>query len=287
MRLVRIVPVLLLAATAAALAQSADPAAATFDAVSIRRDTADRPPIGVISRANLPDGSLHLTWVPMLILIGMAYPAPTPDYIVGLPEWARRDHYDVVATSPFKTVTPEQRLGMLRAMLADRLKLSVHMEKRPHDVFRLVLARKDGRLGAGLTKSDTDCNSVVAARRGTAVPRPPVSPDTPPATCTARMRFDRKGQALAEGEAPLDTLAGLLRGPARRFVVNETGLVGYYRFRLTFDPRSSLASPGTEPPDRGASVFTALEEQLGLKLLSAKEDQDTVVIDHIEPPSEN
>jgi uncharacterized protein (TIGR03435 family) len=84
--------------------------------------------------------------------------------MVGLPDWARREYYDVKTTSSLTNATAEDRAAMIRAMLADRCKLVVHFEQREHDAYELVLARKDGKLGSGLTKSDTDCSQPASAQ---------------------------------------------------------------------------------------------------------------------------
>lgn len=283
----------LLALTAAgARAQSAAAPGPTFDAVSIKRSTSDRPPVGAGGGIR-PDGSVRVTWATVSSLLAMAYPMPLTVDLDGLPDWAKRDKYDVIATSTLKEATPEQRRAMLQAMLVDRLKLAVHIEKHQRDIFRLVVARSDGHLGQHLTKIDTDCDAVIAARKaasapGSPNPPPPITPDGAVPPCLSRMMVDRSGRAHAEGEATLDSVAQMLRGATRQNVVNETGLTGYYTFTLDFDRRSSVGGPSTAPPpDAGPSVFTAVQDQLGLKLVPAREDQDTVVVDHIEPPSEN
>jgi uncharacterized protein (TIGR03435 family) len=257
--------------------------------VSIKRNTADRPPIGVPLSSRRTNGGIQATWISIEILLSMAYPGLGSDRFVGLPDWATRDRYDVIATSPLATATEDQRLAMLRAMLADRLKLAVHLEKRPHDVLKLVVARADGRLGSSLTKIDTDCAAVLAARQAAVAaggpPAPHVTPEGPLAPCLARGTADLIGNSRIEGEGTIDTVALLLRGAARQVVVNETGLTGSYKFALTFDRRTSFGGPSTTvPDDAGPSIFTAIQDQLGLKLVPAREDQDTVVVDHIEPP---
>ena len=131
-------------------------------------------------------------------------------------------------------------------------------------------------------------------------PGPPARPDlkAPPAACSfrsvdARTRnaFGDGGGAqgdLLEGEGTMAMLANLLRLSAGRLVVDKTGLAGSYRVRMTYDQMSARRAPEVQVPDNaGPSVFVALPEQLGLKLEASKTMVDTLVIDHLERPSEN
>ena len=93
---------------------------------------------------------------------------------------------------------------------------------------------------------------------------------------------------LLEGETTMDSLATLLRVPAGRFVVNKTGLPGSYRVRMNFDSTAIRRGPGAaSAPDAGPSVFTAVQEQLGLKLESSRASRDMLVIDRLERPTED
>jgi uncharacterized protein (TIGR03435 family) len=227
--------------------------------------------------------------VPIGVLIGRAYPGNVPADMVGLPDWAMREYYDVRTTSSLTNATAQDRAAMIRAMLADRCKLAVHFEKREHDAYELVLARKDGKLGSGLTKSDTDCSQPVAA----APSRPDLSAPPPPCMLRTIGAALRKQGAelgdLLEGDAPIAQLADALRfALPGRLVVDRTGLTGSYRMTLNFNLRATLRPPSaTASPDDSPSVFTAIQEQLGLKLQPTRLLWDTLVIDHIERPTPN
>jgi uncharacterized protein (TIGR03435 family) len=197
---------------------------------------------------------------------------------------------------------------MLRAMLADRFRLALHVEKREQQVYVLVLARADGKLGPGLTPTDSNCARIIAERTAAAEaalnagspqapPRPPAL-DVPPPPCTLRtvdertrnFRGDRQGHlgSLLEGEATMDVLASGLRFTLGRLVVDKTGLPGAYRMTMNFDGASGRGGPALKPTDVAApSIFTAVQEQLGLKLEGARVDVDTLVIDRLEQPTEN
>jgi uncharacterized protein (TIGR03435 family) len=281
-----------------------------YDVVSIKRNEASlvgQNPI-VIQR---PDGGFTQTRVPISVLIARAYPSGAPAEMVGLPDWATREYYDVSATSTLAKATAEDRIAMLRAMLADRVKLAAHFEKREQPVYDLVVARSDGKLGSGLTAIDADCAAKMAADRaaaeaainaGTPPPRPQM-PDfsVPPPPCILRvvglaLRDRQAGRPgpplrpgdLMEGEATMETLAQALRLSTARLVVDETGLRGSYRISMTFDGFGSRRGPDIAPaPDAMPTVFIAIREQLGLELKSSKAELDTLVIDHLERPTEN
>jgi uncharacterized protein (TIGR03435 family) len=265
--------------------QSAPPTGPQFDVVSIKPNlsrAATGPPI------LRPDGGFTMIHVPIGSLIGRAYPGNAPADMVGLPDWAMREYYDVKTTSTLTNATAEDRAAMTRAMLADRCRLAVHFEEREHDAYELVLARKDGKLGSGLTKSATDCSLPGAAQP------PQRDINAPPTPCTLRTVgavLRKQGSELGdlmEGDAPIDRLAQALRFATGRLVVDRTGLTGSYRVTLNFNMNATLRPPSVPPPpDDSPSVFTAIQEQLGLKLQPTRVLRDTLIVDHIERPTPN
>jgi uncharacterized protein (TIGR03435 family) len=286
------------------LACAAPLTAQTFDVVSIKR----HPPEQGIAALNSdqtqrPDGSITMTNMPAALFISRAY-GIAPVNMAGLPGWAMSERYDFKATASLTVATDDQRAAMMKAMLAERFNLAVHVEQREQSNFDLVLARNDGPLGAGITRSDTDCEKVIAERTAAqaATPQvgPPPRPDlkAPPPPCSfrsldsrTRNTFGDGGGAqgdLLEGEGTMAMLASLLRLSAGRVVVDKTGLAGSYRVRMTYDQMSARRGPDVQIPDNaGPSVFVALPEQLGLKLESSKTMVDTLVIDRLERPTEN
>ena len=260
-----------------------------FEVVSIKRNTSNA--LGSNGSSERPDGGFTLLNIPIMTLVGRAqFPAIAPIDMIGLPEWAQRERYDVSATSPLtRAATPAERAAMLRAMLADRVKLVTHVEKRQLPVYDLVRARSDGRLGAGITPSEVDCVARAAADRAAAeagrpAPRP-ATPDfkAPPPPCSG-VRVDRG----MEGDVTMASLAFLLRSTAGRPVVDKTGLEGSYRIKVQFDRAVGGGGPDIEPsPDALPSVFAALPAQLGLKLESSTAERDVLVIDRLERPTAN
>ena len=295
-----------LAALLLTLAFASPVLAQTFDVVSIK----PHPPEQGIAALNSgqtqrPDGSLMMTNVPAALFISRAY-GIAPVNMVGLPAWATSVRYDLNATASLPGVaTAEQRAAMLKAMLADRFQLSLHVEPREQSTYDLVLARKDGPLGPGITRSDTDCAKVIAERAADQAPTPqqpgpPPRPDlkAPPPPCSfrsldgrTRNTFGDGGGAqgdLLEGEGTMAMLANLLRLSAGRVVVDKTGLAGSYRVRMTYDQMSARRGPDVQIPENaGPSGFVALPDQLGLKLESSRRPVETLVIDRLERPSEN
>jgi uncharacterized protein (TIGR03435 family) len=260
-----------------------------FEVVSIKRNTSNA--LGSNGSSERPDGGFTLLNVPMMTLVARAqFPLIAPVDMVGLPEWARSERYDVIAASPLsRPATPQERAAMVRAMLADRVRLATHVEKRQLPVYDLVLARADGRLGAGIRPSEVDCEAKAAADRSAAeagsTPPPRPAPDfgSPPASCNGL----RITGALIEGDVTMENLARFLRGSAGRPVIDKTGLKGSYRVKVQYD-RALGGGPDVTPSSGTApSVFSALPAQLGLKLEASKAEQEVLVIDRLERPTEN
>jgi len=207
-----------------------------------------------------PNGTLMMTAFPTFELVKGAYPEIPYDNVVGLPEWTRKERYNITAKPPASVThaTAEQQIAMLRALLSDRYNLTAHTEARATPVFNLVRIRRDGQLGPNLRRSDDDCKW------------PSPLPDDRPCRGTL-------GRGI-EGEMPIALLLETIRSAVGRVIIDKTGLVGSYHIKLTFD----LLRQGTD-----ADIFTAIQEQLGLKLESANSPVDFLVIDHIERPSPN
>ncbi len=272
------------------------PSSATFDVVSIKKHVAQPGPMGLSSNVSRrPDGGFTMTNVPVATLIARAYEGIRPADMVGLPDWARSERYDVSATSTLTRATADDRVAMIRAMLADRFKMVMHLEKREQPAYDLVVERSDGRLGAGLMRIDTDCAPQIAAQREAFAAGGPPGPRTfpdlnaPPPPCTLRSVRGRNDPSdRLEGETTMANLAEFLWMPAGRFVVDKTGLTDSYRVKMNFDLIGSRRPPEVTPsPDAAPTVFTAVREQLGLKLESSRAQLDPLIIDRIERPTEN
>jgi len=164
------------------------------------------------------------------------------------------------------------------------MKLVAHVEQRERDTYALVLARSDGRLGPTLKRSTLDCT-----------PAPNATPATPPQTLPPlQERQNQCGMSMSpglivSGGVTLDQFARSLTGLAGGDTENRTGLTGWYSVTLTFSlQRGAGVSLNANPAvDDAPDIFTAVQEQLGLKLQREKKMMSVFIIDRIERPSEN
>ena len=250
-----------------------------FDVVSIKQNTGELGAGGGIR--TLPDGTFIMANQPMISIIGSASSEPVLlRNVVGAPSWMTSERYDVTAKPP-TGATREQISQMWKAMFADRMKLVAHVEQREQTTFALVLARTDGRLGPQLKPSTLDCNPPPA---GSPPPQRPASFSD----FQNRCGFAGNGTSIISGGITMDDLARSLSGRAGGPVNNRTGLQGFYALTLTFSlSRGARVPHDPTPVDDAPAFFTALQEQLGLKLKAEKGMVPVLVIDHIERPSAN
>lgn len=201
--------------------------------------------------------------------------------IVGGPDWTDTDRFDVVAKmegspAPGPAAANLGRV-MMRTLLEDRFQLKLRIESRELPVYALVMARPDGRLGPGLRRRpEGDCASYV--------PRPGPPPD--PNGTTPLCGFLRGGALGGQGTltyrgVSISQLArpGALTGD--RLVIDRTALPGIFDIDLSWAVEASADTPSTETP----SIFTAVQEQLGLKLEPARAPVEVLVIDRAEKPA--
>ena len=210
----------------------------------------------------------------------------------GGPDWLDADRFDVVATAPGIPDSPRGSfplpvLAMLRNLLEDRFQLRTHVDAKELPVFALVLARRDGTLGPRMRRTAVDCVAGQAAAREprnlfnpTLAERRPCGGRIGPGTLTAGgLTTTNIASALERFVPGLD-----------RVVIDRTSLTGTFDVDLTWRFETPANADGAllPPPDPNApSVFTALQEQLGLKLESTKAPVDILIIDRVEHPTEN
>jgi len=292
------------------MAQSSAPAAERleFDAASIKPNNSAIPRVML----QFPGGRLNGVNITVLALLGLGYRVQ-PFQLVGAPEWISSERYDVTATSTI-TPTPDQRASMVQALLADRFKLAIHRETRDLPAYALVLARNDGGLGSRIRKSDLDCAALAAAARGNPPPaglgpdargpigRGPAAPGQTAQTGQVQMQMTgcgttggRGGQRTSRG-VTMAEFATSLSGLVNRVVLDRTGLAGGFDFELQWTPDQFQGAgplggiPGAPPPAPATdstfpSLFTAVQEQLGLKLDSQRGPVEVLVIDRVERPT--
>ncbi len=282
-----------------------------FDVASVKRNNSGD---GFISMSMGPSGPTFTNF-PVRQMIVRAY-GVQPYQVQGGPSWLTSDRFDITAKAGDDPITPAQMNLMLQSLLADRFKLKIHRETRQSDVYRLVKARTDGRLGESLKPAAVDCSAmgrghpggpgpvagpggpgpglgtpVPGPRAGGPQPGPGGGTGGPGNGCMLMMTPGR----LQMGGQPISAFVNALANQVGRPVLDETGLTGVYDLTVSFMPdaggRGGLPPPGAPdvpPIDPNAPALpTALVEQLGLKLEAAKGPVETIVIDSIEPPTED
>lgn len=195
--------------------------------------------------------------------------------ISGGPSWINSTSFDVDAkvapddVASFKKLSPSQRRLMLQKLLADRFHLAVHFETKPLPVYDLVIAQDGPKFKA-------------------AAPDPPPPPDADPANPPKPKGMLRMGPGMVNfQDMPMSAFVAQLGYAVGREVIDKTALTGKYDLELRWTPDNSPATSETEKADAPPNIFTALQEQLGLKLEASKGPVQTLVIDHVEMPSAN
>lgn len=256
-----------------------------YDVASIKPYKADD---GRMLMRFTPDG-VSLQGMPLREVVQQAF-GIEQDRIIGEPAWAQSNRYDIEAkvepenAAKLKDLKFEQRSAMMLQLLVDRFHLQYHHEKRELPMYALVVAKSGLKMKA--TSPDQQ-------------PPPPDAPkpgDPPQAKMSKHMLMMNPGHLESTG-TNTEMLAHILSRQLGRTVVDKTGLTGEYGFALDYTPENmpmpiAGAPEGGSNPEMSAdqgkpSLFTALEEQMGLKLESSKSSVDVIVIDHIDLPTEN
>ena len=280
--------------TAGVLAQSREASEdVKFEVASVRPNTSGNPGQRVEMQ---PGGRYTVINMPLRNLIINAYGLQA-NQLLGAPDWIA-ERFDITAKADEELGPPASQEGpsrlqlMMRSLLAERFKLSVHRESRDLPIYHLVLARNDRKLGPELTPSSIDCRTIIDARKAQGLrPEPPKPGERP--QCGAWWGF---GELTAGGQ-PLHELISLLSATVQRNVVDRTRLSGNFDIHLKWTPDQLPPRPPGLPADQpvrmngvaidpnGPSIFTALQEQLGLKLDAQRGPVDVLVIDRVERPT--
>jgi uncharacterized protein (TIGR03435 family) len=264
-----------------AAAATTDDKVPAFDVVSVKPNKSDSGMVRIMAK---PDG-YSASNVSVKMLIQVAY-GIREELISGAPSWADSARYDIDAkvagsdVDALKKLSPEQRRLILQPLLADRFKLKIHTETKQLPLYELVIAKGGTKLKEA-TPGDTYANGIKG----------------PDGVGRGGMMRVGRGQLTSQA-VPMTSLANMLSQQLHRTVIDKTGLTGKYDLELNWTPdqgsepmfKGADGSPqraDAAPDSSGPSIFTALQEQLGLKLQSAKGPVETLVIDHVEMPSEN
>ena len=229
------------------------------------------------------------------LLIQSAYRGefPMTGQIIGGPDWMESDRFDVMASMPQGTTAPEM-IAMARSLLAERFGLRVHREERELPVYLMRVARSDGKLGPKIRPITVDCDALRAARlKGEAPPMPLPTPGNVP-DCFTGIGPGSRGYSIGSGGMSMEALALSLSEASGRPVYDRTGLKGFFALDLMFATEPGAVSPfGGRSPGVAIeqtdlpSINAALEEQLGLKLESRRDQVKVLIIDGAERPKAN
>lgn len=267
-----------------------------FEAASIKQNKEGGPGVGINRQ---PGGRFRTVNAPVPLLITFAYQLQGYQLIADrLPDWAKDDRWDIVAKfegdpPPVNPAAGADHMMLaMRTLLADRFKLKFRREQRELDIYQLVMARAGGKPGPALKPND-ECGPQAA-------PAPAPEPGTPPGP---RRRADGSVISCGFQSGPgvfrlngttLAQFANGISGRVGRQVIDRTGLSGEWSAELSFAP---LPAPGAPPPPPGVErppvdanapdLFTAIQEQLGLKLEATKGLVNVFVVESIERPTED
>ncbi|HKE82411.1 MAG TPA: TIGR03435 family protein [Vicinamibacterales bacterium] len=259
-----------------------------FEVVSIKRFD---PSGGAQPRMSMTPGRYDVAGITARVLIMQAF-LSVQGRIFGMPDWVDTERYTIAAKAADSGPAASRAIFVMVAnMLKDRFKMVTHKETRELPVYNLVFARTDKRFGPAFKESSAECRAKIAARLERGDPQP--APPTDGVAACESLRIT-PGIAAFSG-VPMAAVAGALTPLVGRPVIDKTGLTGsYYAFTLRWTPDLGGGIPGLQPgvpgtpqppPDPDApNLFTAVQEQLGLKLENARGPAEVVVIDHIEKP---
>jgi len=222
----------------------------SFEVASIKRNTSGDPRSGT---RTLPGGRVAIINLQLRQVIRDAYGSKDLD-VLGGPDWLDRDRWDINASGG--TGNADEPLEpMLKTLLADRFKLRVHVEMQERPTYGLVLARSDKHLGDKIRATAIDCR-----------------PDGDCGTSSERTNGVFSGTLTGTARTMADIGRTLSRYAGRR-VFDRSGLNGRYDYEVQWSEE--------------VSIFTAVQEQLGLKFESQRAPVEVVVVDSVERPAED
>ena len=264
----------------------------TFEVASVRANTSSSP--ASFGLRLLPGGRVFAQNVPLRDLIRSAY-ALEDDQLEGGPAWLRSDRFDLEARVSAEATVDAAR-AMTRGLLADRFRLSAHSETRQLPLYALVMARGSGVLGRSLRRSGSECAALSVPAGMPPAPPPPSGMGTALGAGTFACPSGLLPGHLSLRGLDMAAFASVLwRRVLLKPVIDRTALTGTFDLDLSYLPENERVNgaPGIDnpslPPSVGgaASIFTAVQEQLGLKLEATRGPIDVLVIDGVERPTEN
>ena len=251
-----------------------------FDVVSIRKSQSSEE-----TNAEATPSGYRAVNVPILRLVATAYApssglSPYFEYtrVVGTPDWAKQDLYNIEARVAVSNLTAWQQTvsqramlrSMLQALLAERCRLSVHREMKEASVYELISGGRGPKFVAAAPDNEAD----LRLKHPGGIPLP-----------GGGVLINQNGQMRFFGVS-MATFAEMLSTPAGRPVQDKTELSNHYDFVLQLRDQGAMTDGGPSP-DSTLSIFTVVQEQLGLRLQPATRQVEMLVVDHMERPSEN
>jgi uncharacterized protein (TIGR03435 family) len=241
----------------------------SFEVASVKPNKSGVPAMSIETP---PGGRFIATNVDLGVLIRNAY-GLQESQLAGLPDWTASERFDIVAKAeqdiPRTTERPSPYQLMLQSLLEERFNLRVHTETRDLPGYALVVVRSDGKFGPRLKVHGGECDRAAGSA---------TAPRSSVLNCGTRTNMAPTGGKTTGSGIRMETFARNLAGFTGRYVVDRTGLPGSYDFEIEFTPDQS-------PDTTGPSIFTAVQEQLGLKLDSVRVPTEVLVIDSIERPT--
>jgi uncharacterized protein (TIGR03435 family) len=223
------------------------------------------------------------------MLLEMAY-GVDDHQISGAPEWVNAARYDVEAkidsgsVDALRKLDGEQRMlahrHMLQGLLADRFMLALHRETRELPIYAVVIAKSGSKLSAAIAGETYASGAKTTA--GT-----PFGPHTVGFKSSVDSDQAQTVELTGQGVS-VDALVNRVKIYLSRKIVDDTGLKGEYDFKVTFRrPMNARPVDVQETVASGADIFTAFQQQLGLKLEARKGPAEVIVVDRVERPSAN
>lgn len=277
-----------------------------FDVASIKPSTSG-PGLTMIQLP--PSGRANIVNATLRMVLRAAY--RLQDYqIIGGPDWLNVDRFDIQAKpwADYQPASFETCIGddcpptstqiMLQGLLADRFQLKTHRETRELPVYELTIAKSGFKLKEVAAPPPRGPGAPLPP------PPPPPPPGTPPPTSPSALPTPPPGIMMNFGNGFSSSAVSFAALPATlsqvlgRPVIDKTGIKGYYDFRMVFS-RQGIPNSGPAPPPPGGpapgldasdpmpSIFTAIQEQLGLRLDSTKGPVEVLLIDSVSKPMEN
>jgi uncharacterized protein (TIGR03435 family) len=261
----------------------------SFEVATIKQTTAVQ---GRSRLADQPGGRLVATRITLTALIAAAYQGnPPTGQMVGGPAWIDSDLWDIEAKAPEGYVPrsttfgfPPQMVLMLQSLLEDRFQLKLHRETRESAIYDLMIAKGGSKLRLSEDQTPPSMPGPGAS---------PLQPGTIPRGAMKMVNGDFEASAVPFADFTRALAALYLHRP----VNDKTGLKGLYDIKLRWTPDPAIGAPvgpggpvAPAPPSAdpsGPDIFTAIQEQLGLKLDSAKGPVEVLVIDSVQRPSVN